>query len=60
MEQSAATTAGGRQKHESDGEEREAFHRDNPFEGSEFRAGENGSDCRSFDNSNEVARSAAG
>ena len=31
MEQTAATTAGGHQKRESDGEEREAFHRDNPF-----------------------------
>jgi hypothetical protein len=31
MEESAATTAGGHQKRESNGEEREAFHRDNPF-----------------------------
>jgi hypothetical protein len=31
MEQSAAATAGGHQERESDGEEREAFHRINPF-----------------------------
>jgi hypothetical protein len=31
VEQSAATTAGGHQKRESDGEEREAFHRNGPF-----------------------------
>jgi hypothetical protein len=31
MEQSAATTAGGGQQSESNGEERETFHRDNPF-----------------------------
>ena len=61
MEQTAATTAGGHQKRESDGEEREAFHRDNPFrKGSEITAGENGRDCRSVDDSNEVSRLAAG
>jgi hypothetical protein len=31
MEQSAATTAGGGQQSECNGEERETFHRDNPF-----------------------------
>jgi hypothetical protein len=33
VEQSAATTAGGGQKSESNREERETFHRDNPFRG---------------------------
>jgi hypothetical protein len=61
MEESAAATAGGHQESQSDGEERETFHREHPFRrGRKFSAGENGSDCRSVDDSSEVSRQAAG